>query len=169
MQYSVVYYRDSVGSRSKIHSSCIIETSHHAYQFQIPPPPSPWWPSLCCLILSLTDLDMTYTWEVIHMSCNLHPSATVLFRTYHNVFKLQVGVKEKESYMESVAYTIQEIYIYIYILVIKVKKLMWFWYHFYFHVFISSMFLKEIMSILFPLDSIFSHYKYSPHILRTHF
>ena len=58
------------------------------------------------------------------MSCNLHPSATVLFRTYHNVFKLQVGVKEKESYMESVAYTIQEIYIYIYILVIKVKKLM---------------------------------------------
>lgn len=56
------------------------------------------------------------------MSCNLHPSATVLFHTYHNVFKLQVGVKEKESYMESVAYTIQEIYIYI--LVIKVKKLM---------------------------------------------
>ena len=38
----------------------------------------------------------------------------VLFHMHHNVFNLQFGVKEKECYMESAVYTIQEIYVYIF-------------------------------------------------------
>lgn len=51
------------------------------------------------------------------MSCNLYPGEMVLFQMYHNVFNVQLEVKDKESpiaefFASWVAYKIQEIYIY---------------------------------------------------------